>query len=165
MTDIISDREDPSFRAVLTPNTALSARGFWVLMAMIALVNLVVGGLFLAIGAWPVLAFCGLDVLAIYVAFKINYRSLQRSETIEIAPGTVRLTRIDPKGCREEMSLQTYWARVSFNEQPSGHTELKLISHGRAHPVGAFLSDDERRELASVLAEELRIARASGGAT
>jgi uncharacterized membrane protein len=150
------------FRAVLTPNRSLSRQGFVVLMAAVGLVNLVMGIVFLVLGAWPVFVFCGLDVLLVYVAFRLNYRSGQTRETIEIAPPTVVLTRIDARGQCEVISLDSYWARVRLSEHPSGATELRLGSRGREHAIARFLSDGERRELAAVLAQELQLARTPG---
>lgn len=149
----------PLFRAVLTPNRSLSRTGFLVLMGLVGLANLVIGVLFLVIGAWPVLLFCGLDVLLIYVAFQLNYRAGRASETIEIGLAAVTLTRVDARGRQERMSLNSYWTRVRLSEHPSGATELKLGSHGREVRIAGFLSDDERRELAAVLAAELQLAR------
>lgn len=157
----------PRFRAVLTPSRSLPRQGFVVLMALVGAANLVTGLVFLVLGAWPVFLFCGLDVLAVYVAFRLNYRAGRASETIEIGPSQVLLTRIDAGGRREEHSLNSYWARVRLSEHPSGANELRLASHGQEVAIARFLSDDERRELADVLAAELQSVRSApaGGTT
>jgi uncharacterized membrane protein len=51
---------------------------------MIALgaISFITGVLFLAAGAWPVLGFFGLDVLLVYIAFRLNYRSGRLYETL-----------------------------------------------------------------------------------
>ena len=70
------ERSNPkTWQAVLTPYRSLSRRGFILVMSLIAAINLVVGGMFYAIGAWPVVGFLGLDVLLVYWAFRVNYRS------------------------------------------------------------------------------------------
>ena len=42
------------WEATLTPHRSLTRQGFLLVMMLVAAVNLVVGGLFMAIGAWPV---------------------------------------------------------------------------------------------------------------
>lgn len=51
-----------AWQATLTPHRSLSRSGFLLIMALVILINLVVGGLFMVVGAWPVAAFAGLDV-------------------------------------------------------------------------------------------------------
>jgi uncharacterized membrane protein len=147
------------FRAVLTPYRSLSPAGFLVLMGAIGLVSFATGIGFLMVGAWPVLGFFGLDVALIYLAFRLNYRSGRRLETIEIEDGRLTLTRIDPLGRRRSTALHAAWVDVRLRQARDGRTALTLASHGREHPFGAFLTDDERREFADVLRGALVAAR------
>ena len=62
------------FSALLTPHRSLNRTGFLVLMAFLSLISFAAGVVFLLMGAWPVFGFFGLDVLAIYWAFRINFR-------------------------------------------------------------------------------------------
>jgi uncharacterized membrane protein len=147
------------FRAVLYPHRSLSPRGFLILMSALGLVSFVAGMVFLAIGAWPVMGFFGLDVALVYVAFKLNYRSGRARELLEITPETVTLTRIEPSGRSRRFELNSYWARVRFSEEADGRTSLRLASHGQEIEFARFLTDDERREFALVLRSELAKAR------
>lgn len=147
------------FRAVLTPNRSLSATGFLVLMGLVTLVNIAVGVAFLLLGAWPVFLFCGLDVALIYVAFRLNYRAGRLSETIELDSAQLSFVRIHPSGARETYAFNPYWARVRLQQHPRGGSELRLASHGRDLAFAQFLNDDERREFASLLSDELAAVR------
>ncbi|MCB1511340.1 MAG: DUF2244 domain-containing protein [Hyphomicrobiaceae bacterium] len=151
--------QQPDFRAILTPNRSLSATGFLVLMSAIGIVSFAIGIAFLSMGAWPVTGFFGLDVLLVYYAFRANYKSGRAYETVEINPSRVLLTRVDADGKSEQIDLNTYWARVQLEEEAGGRANLSLVSHGRSVPLAAFLSDDERREFATVLDRELRLRR------
>ena len=153
-------QEARAFRAVLTPHRSLSPRGFLILMCFIGGVSFVAGMSFLAMGAWPVMGFFGLDALAIYVAFKLNYRSGRRLEAVEITPADLKLVRVHPNGRREEITLNPYWARTHLAERPDGANRLYLRSHGRHYAVGSFLTDDERRDLAGALDRALADIRA-----
>ena len=63
------------FSARVTPHRSLNRTGFTVLMAFIGVVSFVAGIAFCLMGAWPVLGFFGLDVLVIYWAFRVNFRT------------------------------------------------------------------------------------------
>ena len=148
------------FRAVLTPHRSLSPVGFLVLMAAVALISFISGIAFLLVGAWPVTAFFGLDVLLIWWAFRLNYRAARHGETIEIDEGRLTLTRHHLKGGRETIEFNPYWVTVRLATGHDDRTTLALRSHGREVVLASFLSDDERRELADVLRGVLTTARA-----
>lgn len=152
---------DGTTRWVLTTYRSLSPRGFVILMSLLALVSFVAGTVFLIMGAWPVFGFFGLDVLLIYIAFKLNYRSGRQYETVELAPSLLKLTRVAPSGKAEQFDFNPYWVRVVLTERLDGHNTLALASHGETFPFARFLTDDERREFADVLKDALSLARTS----
>lgn len=147
--------DEQGFRAELRPHRSLSPRGFLILMSFVGIVSFIAGMSFLAIGAWPVMGFFGLDALLIYGAFKLNYRAGRRLEVVEITPDDLKLTRVHPSGRREEIALNPYWARPHLAEREDGANRLYLRSHGRHYAVGSFLTDDERRDLADALGRAL----------
>lgn len=147
------------FEAVLVPHRSLSPRGFVVLMTLVSLFSFAAGVAFWMIGAWPVFGFFGLDVLLIYGAFKLNYRSANRSETIRIFDDRLDLIRKFPSGRMDVVTLNPYWARSRIEEESDGRASLYLGSHGREVSIGAFLSDDERRAFAGLLSRALADAR------
>jgi uncharacterized membrane protein len=149
----------PAFRAVLTPHRSLSPRGFLILMTFVGVISFIAGMSFLAMGAWPVMGFFGLDVLAIYIAFKLNYRAGRHVETVEITTTDLTVTRTRPNGRREAFALNPYWAHVHLAERPDGANALYLRSHGKAYAIGAFLNDDERRDLSTALDRALAAMR------
>lgn len=141
----------PPFRAILRPHRSLGPRGFLILMTLLCAVNFGVGLTFWMLGAWPIMGFCGLDVLLVYLAFRASYRSGRAFEAIELSHGELTLTRVDPRGASERFSFNPYWVRVLLSETVEGRTVLSLTSHGRTLVFGQFLSDDERREIAEAL--------------
>ncbi len=148
-------------RWVLTTYRSLSRRGFITLMSLVALVSFVAGTVFLIMGAWPVFGFFGLDVLLIYIAFKLNYRSGRQYETVELAPSLLTLTQVAPSGRAERFEFNPYWVRVLLSERIDGHNALALASRGEVFPFARFLTDDERREFADVLKDALSVARSA----
>lgn len=163
MNETTSMTAPTPFRAVLTPHRSLSPSGFLILMIAIGVVSFCVGLAFLLMGAWPVMGFFGLDVALIYWAFRQNYRSGNEYEAIEVTPEAVTITRVTPDGKAARSDFNTYWVRVALDERTDGRTALRLVSHGKSLMFGAFLTDDERREFADVLAGELVAARSKTG--
>jgi uncharacterized membrane protein len=151
--------DPPPFRALLTPHRSLSRTGFLILMGSISLVSFAVGVAFVSMGAWPVAGFFGLDVLLIYYAFRANYRAARAYETVEITSEGMTITRVDQHGRSEAFHFNPYWVRVQLAEEPSGHTKLSITSHGRSFLFGLFLSDDDRRDFARALTDELHARR------
>jgi len=147
------------FRAILTPHRSLSPTGFLILMTALSAISFVTGVVFLTMGAWPVTGFFGLDVLLVYVAFKLSYRSGRLCEIVELTSAKLSLTRVHPSGRREQFDCNPYWARVNLLEGPDGRTDLKLLSQGREEALGRFLTEDERRDFARVLRGALLEAR------
>lgn len=147
------------FRAVLRPHRSLGPTGFLVLMSVISAISFVTGAVFYFMGAWPVLGFFGLDVLLIYIAFRLNYRSGRLHETVELSPSDLTVTRIYPSGRRERFVFNPYWVRVRLAEGRDGRTDLRLHLHGKELSFGRFLTDDERRDFAKALTGALIEAR------
>lgn len=149
-------------RFVLHPHRSLSPRGFLILMTFISAVSFIAGMAFLLMGAWPVFGFFGLDVLLIYLAFKLNFRAGRLYETIDITPAKLTLTRVNPAGRRDTFEFNPYWARVRLRDDlPGGGTALSFAAQGREERFGVFLTDDERRDLAEALTGALLRARSA----
>ncbi|MBH0236244.1 DUF2244 domain-containing protein [Methylobrevis albus] len=154
----------PFFSARLTPHRSLGPRGFRILMCAVAALCLGVGGLFLTIGAWPVFGFFGLDILIIYVAFRLNYAAARAFEEVHVGAEDLLVRKVGARGETEEIRLHPYWVRLEVKrEEDEGVTGLALLSHGRRLEIGAFLNPGDRETFAVALGRALARAR-SGGA-
>ncbi|WP_295555780.1 DUF2244 domain-containing protein [uncultured Hyphomicrobium sp.] len=149
------------FRAILHPHRSLPPKGFLILMVAIGSVSFVSGMVFLMMGAWPVMGFFGLDVLLVYIAFKLNYRAARAYELVELTPSTLILRQVSASGKAESFEFNPYWVRVLFTERHDGGNHLKLASHGRELEFGRLLNDDERRDFAQALSRALSDARST----
>ena len=130
-----------------------------VLMCAISAVSFSTGLLFYLIGAWPVVGFMGLDVLLVYIAFKLNFRALRVYETVDLNSEALTVTRVAPNGRSQSWSFNPYWVRLSLNERVGRTSELSLASHGKQLVFGGFLTDPEREDFAAALTSALRDAR------
>ncbi len=148
------------FRCVLKPHRSLSKRGFMIFMGVICGLSFIAGIVFLALGAWPVMGFFGLDVALVYLAFKLNYRAARAVEMIEVTRDELIVTRISANGRqRAETRLSPTWARLEATEAPDGSVGLALASHGRRVPIARDIGSDQRRAFAVALSAALRLVR------
>lgn len=142
------------FDAVITPHRSLSRRGFVVLMILIGAISFVCGVAFTAMGAWLVVGFFGLDVVLVYWAFRLNYRSARAVEHVKLTRERLLIRRLDHRGRGVEIEIQPYWLKVEIAGR-AGEEEIRLRSHGEIHTVGSFLSPPERLAFAGALADAL----------
>ncbi len=157
------DPEDPEpqlFSALLTPHRSLNRTGFVVLMVFIGGVSFASGLAALLMGAWPVLGFCGLDVLVIYWAFKVNFRRALAREEILITPSELRVRRVCHRGHVAEWVLNPLWVQIDQKaHEEFGIEKLYLVSHGRRLAIASFLGADEKASFAKALRAGLQAAR------
>ncbi len=146
------------FDTELRPRRSLSRGGFWLLMALTGVACGIGAAVFLAFGAWPVSGFFGLDIVLLYGAFRLSYRTGRSRETLRLTRETLTVRRISPAGRIEAWIFQPYWLRVELAESRR-HGRLTLLSHGRRLTVGAFLSPQERADLAVALRAALEHCR------
>jgi uncharacterized membrane protein len=150
------DREPPIFSAVLTPYRSLGGRSFVVLMVVVGVVSLVAGAAFLAMGAWPITGFFGLDALAIYVAFRINYRDARAYEEVSVTSSALTVRRVDHRGRSAEWSANPVWTRLEREvDDDYGVQKLFLVTRGHRFAVGSFLAPDERASFATALSSAI----------
>jgi uncharacterized membrane protein len=154
-----SAHSSSEFRALLTPHRSLSPTGFMILMSAVCLVSFGAGLLFFLIGAWPVIGFMGLDVLLIYVAFKLNYRAGRLYEVVDLKEDALTVTRVQPSGQAQIWEFNPYWVQIKLEPRHGRASELSLISHGKRLLLAGFLSDHEREDFADALTKALSAAK------
>ena len=148
------------FSALLTPHRSLNRTGFVVLMVFLSVVSFAAGLAFLLMGAWPVLGFFGLDVLAIYWAFRINFRHAKASEEIWVTPSELRVRRVSHRGHVVEFVLNPLWVQLDQKIHAEfGIEKLYLVSKGRRVSIASFLGPDEKASFAKALLAALQAAR------
>jgi uncharacterized membrane protein len=100
-------------------------------------------------GAWPVTGFFALDLLLLYGAFRLSYRSGRMRETVRLAGDDLTVEQVGVRGEVRTWRFQAFWLRIRLIEQGGECSRLFLTSHGREVAVGGFLTSDERRLLAA----------------
>src|SRR5579864_5332634 len=152
--------EQKLFSALLTPHRSLNRSGFLIVMSFLSVVSFAAGVAFLLMGAWPVFGFFGLDVLAVYWAFKINFRRAKAYEEILVTPNELRLRRVSHRGHVMEFSFNPLWVQLDRKTHAEfGIERLYLVSKGRRISIGSFLGADEKASLSKALITALQVAR------
>ncbi|WP_420967879.1 DUF2244 domain-containing protein [Bradyrhizobium sp. B120] len=159
--DVDAPEAEPKlFSALLTPHRSLNRTGFIVLMSFVTVVSFIAGVVFWWLGAWPIFGFFGLDVLVIYWAFKVNFRSAKASEEITVTPSELRVRRISHRGHVVEWVLNPLWVRFEqISHEEFGIERLYLVSRGRRVSVGSFLGPDEKASFSKALTAALNTAK------
>lgn len=158
--DLRQIADAPLFSARLTPHRSLSRHGFLVLMGFVIAVSFAAGIMFLMMGAWPVLAFFGLDALIIYWAFKLNFRSAAATEDILVTPYEIRVRRVSHRGHVTEWTLNPLWVKLEREEDDEfGIEKLYLVSGQRHLSIAGFLGPDEKASFANALQAALHAAK------
>ncbi len=132
-------------------------------MLAVAVAGFGIGTAFFLIGAWPVLGFCGLEVLLIYWAFRLNYRSAQGHERLRLTESALEVRHVDPDGSTRSFALEPHWLQVRIDDPPKDDSQLTLTSHGRTLIVGRFLTPEERLEVARALRSALDLRKLPPG--
>jgi uncharacterized membrane protein len=152
--------EPTLFSALLTPHRSLNRTGFLLVMAFVSVASFAAGIACLMIGAWPVLGFLGLDVLAVYFAFKINFRRAKAYEEILVTPSELRLRRVSHRGHVMEWAFNPLWVQLDqVVHEEFGIEKLYLLSKGRRVALASFLGPDEKASFAKALMTALAAAR------
>lgn len=139
------------FDAALHPHRSLDRTGFLLVMTVAVVFGFTIGIAFLLVGAWPVFGFCGAEILLLYIAFQLNYRSGQWSERLVLSDSGLQVRRFGPKGEVGRWDFEPGWLRINIEESRPHGGALTLSSHGRSLSIGGFLTPDERSEVADAL--------------
>ena len=147
--------------AELHPHRSLPPRGFALVMGLLGGVSVSVSLGFWLIGAWPVCGFFGLDVLLLYLAFRLSYRSARLCEHVRLTERELTVERVPVRGTARRWRFEPAWLRIVFEEKDEYTNRLTLASHGRSLVLGSFLPPSECRRFAATLQGALTSWRAA----
>ncbi|MDG4907596.1 DUF2244 domain-containing protein [Mesorhizobium sp. WSM4898] len=160
-TNASFEADKPFFQALLTPHRSLGRTGFLILMGALMFGWAITGAIFLAHGAWPVFGFLGLDVVAVYIAFRVNYRAARAREEISVSRTSLDIRKTAPSGRFEDHRFNPFWARFSIARHAEiGITNMAVEAQGESVSIGSFLDPGSRESFAAAFSRALATARA-----
>jgi uncharacterized membrane protein len=156
MSHPVHRAEQPVFAAVIRPHRSLGRDGFRTVMTLCCLATLVASIPFVVLGFWPVAGFFGLDFLALYIAFRVNFRDGRSFEELELTPIQFLVRRVSHRGVAREWRFNPLWTRLSREEDDEfGLQKLEVASRGQSVIIARDLSPPERESLADELGRAL----------
>ena len=139
----------PAIQWQLRRNCSVTPAQLGWLYLSLCVVSLGIGVFFWVQGATLVLAFAGLEITLVGLAFLAYARHATDGEWISLQ-GASLVVECESAGRRERTEFARQWVRV---EPKSGdHSLIELSGQGRSIEVGRFV----RPELRQVLAREIR---------
>jgi uncharacterized membrane protein len=152
-----SAADHPVFSLIAKRNCSLQDaerwRAFWLFAGTSALVALG----FASIGAWPVLPFAGLEVAALYIAFRRFSRDANDYESVTIE-GDHLVVESHTRGRVRRFESNRHWTQVVVRRDVWS-CQIALRSHGREIEFGTLLSEGGRLAAARQLQDLLRVQR------
>ena len=151
------------FDATIRPHRSLGQNGFRIVMTLVCLASVVSSIPFVVLGAWPVAGFFGIDVVALFIAFHVNFRHARAFERIIVTPIEVLLRKVSHRGREAVWRSNPAWTRLERqHDEDYGLLGLRLVSRGQSVAVAAALSPHERAGFADELGTALARARRGG---
>ena len=142
-------RGEVLFSARLTPHRSLGPAGFRAVMVFVATVCLTVGVVFWSMGLWPIMGFMGLDILALWWAIRMSYRSGRQHEDVEVSRQHLLVRQVSPAGHAREHWFNPFGTFFHVERHPEfGVRNLKLQNRNRVLSVGGFLNPDDKETFA-----------------
>ena len=118
-------------------------------------VCLLVGLVFMSLGAQPVLGFMGLEVVLLYFVYKYCERNGRQSEHVTISSDHLIIRITDRYGCVSLARFDPRWVEFRLASNAAGGG-LIVTSKGRSRKFGNFLNLHEREMVLDLLKRTLR---------
>lgn len=156
MTDVTQTSTRPLFSALLTPHRAMSEKGISRLIAFTAILALIPGITFYAMGAWPVVGLLGLDVLVLWWALSASLRSGDAYEEITLWPDALDIRKVSAKGEERSLSFNPFFVRFSIARDSDDRiVALRLATREMQTEIGKFLTPQDKLRFAAAFADAL----------
>lgn len=150
----------PLFAATLTPHRSLTRRGYRYVIALFCVLATIPGIVFFSLGAWPIVGFLGLDLIAIGWALSASMKSGKQFEEVTLWPDELEVKQVAPSGKVELTRFNPFFVKLvidrDFNERT---TALHLRTRDSDLVIGAFLNPDDKASFAKVFGSALKKAR------
>jgi len=142
-----------SFSFTVKRNCSISPDGCLRLLAIVAMLCFGIALAFACFGAWMILLFAGVEMLALATAFYLVGRHAADHERIEMQDGLLTV-RVHEAGRNTEYRFNPAWSNLVVEEAPQ-MTRLAIRSRGMELEIGRHLDRGRRHALAAELRHRL----------
>lgn len=155
------DGTPPVFTATLSPQRSLDRRGLWIAAGVLGVAGTAIAVLFLALGAWPVVGFVGIEIALVIAVLLLHHRLGRTTEEVVLDARALTVTRRRGRRTVTRWEFPPGWLRVTMVDDEHGRPAgVLLASHGRRLAVGRFLTPEEQAAFAAALRAALAAWRA-----
>jgi uncharacterized membrane protein len=137
-------------------NCALTPRQLAAWFGGLSLVSLSIATGFVAYGAWFVLIFACIEVLALGVAFVVYAKHAADYDRVIFSPSSVWVEKSEG-GKLKKFHLEPSWLRVEYDDKNRSHVDL--VSGGQRVMVSRFVPDSRLLELTKALRVSAAVVR------
>ena len=137
---------ESGFDLTIKRNCSISPQDLLRVLVFMACVSLGIAMGFAYVGAWPVLPFAGLEMLALAMAFYLNGRHAADYERIALAGGRL-VIECSSAGRLEHHEFALPWLRLEMLRK-GADLRVLLRSRGRELEIGRHLDAGRRASLA-----------------
>lgn len=144
---------DPDgFRLLLTPNRSLSWHGNVRIWIGLFVISAMIAAGFTLIGAWVIIPFAGLELVALACGIYVTSRECQRQEVLSIDNDDIHLEK-GRKRKQAEWKFPTRYARFRIHSPPHPFTPARLsLAHRDTEvSIGQFLNIEDTEKLIGML--------------
>jgi uncharacterized membrane protein len=151
--DLLTDTEPVVKDWLIKRNCSVSPRQFIAFYASLAAFSLLVAFLLVCVGAWLVLPFTGIELLAVGISFVVYARHAVDYERIRLFRDRLVIERMDAEHLTQ-FEFNPLWVRVEPGATP--RDPVTIVSRGQTVEVGVHLAQYRRKQFAAELRMWLR---------
>ena len=140
---------------MLSRNCALTPRQVGAFYLSLVVASFCIALFFLLHGAWMILPFSILEMIALGVALLVYARHATDGDRVALQPDALEITSMDGN-VERTTRLDRRAARVEMDARP--RAELAVIARGQRVRIGRFVNERERRRVARELRQALSLA-------
>jgi uncharacterized membrane protein len=147
-SDLLAESEPVLKDWTMKRNCSVSPKQFVCFYLSLAVVSLVIAFMLDLIGAWLVLPFTGIELLAVGIAFAIYARHAVDYERIRLFPNRLVIERVSAEQVTQ-FEFNPRWVRIEPGATP--RDQIKLVSRGETIMIGQHLAQYRRAQFAAEL--------------
>ena len=144
------------YEITLYPYRSLNKLGFFILMFVLTFISFIAGIIFMLKGAWPVFGFFGLDVLLVYIFFKINFKSGKKKEVIILTKNKLIIKIYNSEKTFKTFKLDSNWLKINLIKLKNHASKLQISSKNKSIMIGSFLRYQEKIDVIYSLEKALK---------
>ena len=102
------------------------------------------------------LVLCGLDILLVYIFFRLSYKSGKEFEVINLTKKKLIIKKYKEKKIIKTYILDANWVKIQIQNPLEHSSKLQISSKNKSIIIGSFLRLDEKIEVLQNIENALR---------